>query len=220
MIRRDFLNSLLSSSLLNLLKSEKDADKLINRIEKETIHDPVLGEIPYKLYEYQKNIIRQICENDRVIFLKARQIGMTTLLDAYARHTDIDYKHNAPECINGLHTVNEKYVLRSWYKYYTENQIIAQEINFFKPQMHTFTISFKEIITRSEKEKIIIAGSVDPHGNMKWAKANAKRYGFKFFTYTINDCKHEWDYKKIKRFDDIKHTQNKQIWSEEMECNL
>lgn len=209
MIRRDFLTTLLSSSLFNLFKFESDADKLIGKIEKETLFDPVLGEIPFKLYEYQKKIIRQICENDKVIFLKARQIGITTLLDSYARHTDIDYKSNA-----------KRAAPRAYNTYFSENKIIAQEINFIKPQIHTNLISFKEIIAKSEKEKIIIAGSVDPYGNMKWAKDNAKKYGFKFFTYTINDCKHEWDAKKIERLNYLKSSRIYQIWAEEMECKL
>lgn len=209
MIRRDFLTTLLSSNLFNLFKFESDADKLIGKIEKETIYDSFLGDVPFKLYEYQKNIIRQICENDKVIFLKARQIGITTLLDAYARHTDIDYKSNAK------HAAPRAYK----YTYFSENQAIAEEINF-EPRRWQPN-AFKKIINNLEKkEKIVIAGSVDPYGNMKWAKDNAKKYGFKFFTYTINDCKHEWDAKKIERLNYLKSLVTYPIWAKEMECKL
>lgn len=40
--------------------------------------------IPFKLYPYQKEILKDIHENDRLIIVKCRQLGMTTLLAGYA----------------------------------------------------------------------------------------------------------------------------------------
>ena len=55
--------------------------------ERQTILHPVKGEIPFKLYPFQKQILKEIHENDFAIFIKARQIGMTYLLCAYAAWT-------------------------------------------------------------------------------------------------------------------------------------
>jgi hypothetical protein len=46
------------------------------------IQHPVKGSIPFKLYPYQKDVIRGLIDNRKNIILKARQLGITTVTAA------------------------------------------------------------------------------------------------------------------------------------------
>lgn len=62
-----------------------DPEEIIRWIESyyTVVSDAGLGLIPFKLYEFQKDVIRQLEGHREVIILKARQLGMTELMAAW-----------------------------------------------------------------------------------------------------------------------------------------
>ena len=48
------------------------------------IQHPTKGKIPFHLYPYQEDSLQEFQENDRVIILKSRQLGISTLIAGYA----------------------------------------------------------------------------------------------------------------------------------------
>ena len=51
------------------------------------IQHPTKGKIPFKLYPYQEELTNDMQENDRVIILKSRQLGISTLSAGYSLWT-------------------------------------------------------------------------------------------------------------------------------------
>jgi hypothetical protein len=51
------------------------------------IQHPTKGKIPFKLFPYQEELTHDIQENDRVIILKSRQLGISTLSAGYSLWT-------------------------------------------------------------------------------------------------------------------------------------
>lgn len=48
------------------------------------IQHPTKGKIPFHLYPYQEDSLQQFQDNDRIIILKSRQLGISTLIAGYA----------------------------------------------------------------------------------------------------------------------------------------
>jgi len=65
-----------------LLKCKSSAKYFIN--EYCHIEHPIKGIIPFKLWDFQKDVITNFSEKRFVILLKSRQIGISTLVAAYA----------------------------------------------------------------------------------------------------------------------------------------
>ena len=51
------------------------------------IQHPERGKIPFKLFPYQEELTRDMEENDRVVILKSRQLGISTLSAGYSLWT-------------------------------------------------------------------------------------------------------------------------------------
>lgn len=64
------------------IKSAKSAAYFMKRYC--TIQHPVKGKIPFHLYEYQEGALVDFQNNDRMIILKSRQLGISTLIAGYA----------------------------------------------------------------------------------------------------------------------------------------
>ena len=47
------------------------------------IQHPVRGRIPFLLYEFQEDVLESLADNDYTVILKARQLGLTTLIAGY-----------------------------------------------------------------------------------------------------------------------------------------
>ena len=48
------------------------------------IQHPTKGKIPFHLYPYQEDTLCDFQENDRIVILKSRQLGISTLIAGYA----------------------------------------------------------------------------------------------------------------------------------------
>jgi hypothetical protein len=177
----------------NLFKKRTELEDLYAYLESHTILDPMRGEVPFKLYPYQKQILKHIHENDRVLIVKARQIGMTTLLAGYIRWLDSPlYVYHGPndslercfdkEYYNNFRQPNE----RRSHKFYC----VFDECNF-----KTVPLPYVPI---KSVEKLIIAGTPDTKGHLKWVVDRKDEIGLKVFRYSVYDCHPMWDKKSIK----------------------
>lgn len=78
-----FIGSALAS-VFQPSTTNPELEDLYSFLESKTVLHPSRGKVPFKLYPFQKEILKHIHENDKLIIVKARQIGMTTLLAGYA----------------------------------------------------------------------------------------------------------------------------------------
>ena len=65
-----------------ILKSGKDPSYFINNYAK--ITHPLKGLVPFKTYDYQKDILKDFEDHRFNIVLKSRQLGISTLSACYA----------------------------------------------------------------------------------------------------------------------------------------
>ena len=50
------------------------------------VQHPKRGKIPFDLYQFQEDALREICNHRYVIILKSRQMGISTLMAAFGLH--------------------------------------------------------------------------------------------------------------------------------------
>jgi hypothetical protein len=169
---------------------DRELDDLYDYLESHTIYHPVRGEIPFKLYPFQKQILRQIHENDRVVFVKSRQIGMTTLLTGYYRWCDatdglyrtfrLAPRNDVLRTLNGYTPILRKVP-----------RVEKLEINDEPYYIDRFGVG--------SSGKIIVAATVDPDGRLKRLIDNQHTLKFKVFTYPASECFPMWNADSICR---------------------
>lgn len=172
----------------NFLKKKTELEDLYDYLESHTILHPTRGNIPFKLYPHQKEILKNIHENDRVVIVKSRQIGVTTLLAGYMkwRYGLYNYRY-----MSGSFEMNK----------YFENTISK----FSNVKKHSDGIcsvydeyNYRKIpIMPGGIEKIIITGTPDSKGNLKHLVDWKDFFGLKVFTYSAYNCYPMWDREQI-----------------------
>lgn len=172
----------------NFLKKKTELEDLYDYLESHTILHPIRGNIPFKLYPHQKKILKHIHENDNVVIVKARQIGMTTLLAGYLSWRCGKYNYRY---MTGSHEMNKDFeYLKSKFlnvrKHGDSICCVYDEYNYSKIP-----------IMPGGVEKIIIAGTPDYTGNLKHLVDWKDFFGLKVFTYSAYDCYPMWDKKRI-----------------------
>ena len=192
--RRKFINvgtlSLGISALpiCNFLKKKTELEDLYDYMESHTVLHPLKGEVPFKLYPHHKRILKNIHENDKVVIVKARQIGMTTLLAGYMRwrYGLYNYRYFSGSFERNNHFENK--IAKFSNVKIPDNSIccVCDEYNLFKIP----------IIPEGVK-KVIITGTPDYNGNLKYIVDRKDLFGFKVFTYSAHDCYPMWDKNKI-----------------------
>jgi hypothetical protein len=150
--------------------AKTEMEDLYSFIENKTITHPNLGEVPFTLYPFQKEILKQIHENDKIVIVKCRQMGMTTLLAGYAAWLS----NRRPTLIinGGLWRTREwseklmdRFGAKNGYSNYNE------ETDYFKLQVwdevnHDYGISWGNDFQVPLNEKIIVAGTPDKQRNL------------------------------------------------------
>jgi len=68
--------------LVELVKCSEDPVYFINNYC--FLNDPILGKIPFKLYDFQEAAVRALHENRLTLLMQGRQTGKTCVLAAYA----------------------------------------------------------------------------------------------------------------------------------------
>lgn len=174
----------------NFVKRKSELEDLYSYLESHTILTPLKGKVPFKLYPHQKKILKHIHENDKVVIVKARQIGMTTLLAGY-----LQWRNGLYDCHTCSLDMNE----------YFEQA----KTNFFRNQKRKdfdYCFAYDEYNYKGipipytpikNVEKLIIVGTPDRNGNLKYVVDNKDRFGLKVFTYSAYDCYPMWDRDKI-----------------------
>ena len=67
--------------LKEIVKAGKDPNYFINNYAK--ISHPMHGLIPFKLYDYQEELVKDFNDHRFNVILKARQLGISTISAAY-----------------------------------------------------------------------------------------------------------------------------------------
>ena len=198
----------------------KELTELYKYVESYCLLDPVNGNIPFKLYPYQKKILKAIHENDKLLIVKARQIGMTNLLAAYAAwlsnktptcisvypsftNYQRDFKTRLDKfgAINGYENPN-KYTKYHVLRYFDES-LFKQELSWGR--------GFKDF----PNQKTIVCNSIDSNGHVK--EFIEKHTDWKILYYPYNKCKDAFKYRDIKS---IKKTIGETSWKREFECKF
>lgn len=170
----------------NFLKKKTELEDLYDYLESHTILHPTRGNIPFKLYPHQKEILKNIHENDRVVIVKSRRIGVTTLLAGYLRwSSNYNFEYNS---------VNENMERHFIEKYYSFNEN-KSDIN--KRCCVYDEFNFKTIPLPHLTNKTIIVGTPDHKGNLKFVVDRKDFFGLKVFTYSAYDCYPMWDREQI-----------------------
>lgn len=166
------------------IKTNTEVDDLYRYLESKTINTPIQGVIPFKLYPFQKDILKAIHENDRLVIVKCRQIGMTTLLAGYAAWLS----HQKNIC-DPYHSCNRDMFcyyrdLTNRFDYIGNGGIAAPPrpylyspdfmLSYFDEINYTFrywnpTQIIQDNVLNGYKmtKKIVISGSVDSDGQMR-----------------------------------------------------
>jgi hypothetical protein len=106
--------SALSAPFLSFGKSPviPELQDLYNFIESKQIYNPVNKLMPFKLFPFQKQILKEIHENQFILFIQARQIGMTSLIAGYTAWIQnklgdkANYYNISPNCDTMRHFVS------------------------------------------------------------------------------------------------------------------
>lgn len=140
---------------------------------------PLQQSIPFKLPQFQKDILRDIHIHDKLVIVKSRQIGMTTLLAAYTAwkisknpnfyvtYAGIEYRkeNDRWDRLIGSFLSGQK-----WKPVGPSQLEILDEYNFryLPARFINRDIWIRDCLRKSiPNPKYIIAGSVDPDGNLK-----------------------------------------------------
>jgi len=230
MQRRDFLKTsalssglFLSNNLFNNSHQPKDIDLIIDAIEKQASlsYVPVSSESPkvFKLYDFQKEIIRNIYENEQVIIIKSRQIGMSTILRAIVEinekqfvnsskyHFDLKYYLGLRHDRNIFRRVGDESSVKNISKGEKAMGVIDENIAVICNPSALMPLPYI---------KTVIAGSIDGQGRMKWVYDNAEKYGYKVFVYPYYKTTPSLE----RCFLYFKKNLSKKHWQQEFECKF
>lgn len=226
MDRRDFLKSgfLFSGLLANrtpFLNHNDDIDLITDALEKQaslSFSSPAV----FKFSSIQKELIRNIYENEKILIVKSRQMGMSTILRAV---NELDERQLALH--SSLHFNAKHYCDFTWHTYpshakafnlvsgvdeeLSNAQIILDDYNCY-PTRHRYRNLFQSVIERQNIKHCVIAGSIDNYGNMKWAYDNAERYGYKIFVYPYD--------KTNFKMENLAVDMTQEAWRREFECKF
>lgn len=195
MTRRDFIKitalGLGGSGLVSwdLFKKKSELEDLYAYLESHLLY-PRGGKVPFKLYPFQKQILKQIHENDKVVIVKARRIGMTTLLAGYMKWKSGLYQYDSCNFQMNRHfnqTLSE---------FRENNKRVDQKFHMIYDEYNHKNIPLPYIRIRNI-EKLIIVGTPDVKGNLKYIIDNKDKIGIKVFTYSAYNCYPMWDRKMI-----------------------
>lgn len=206
MERRSFLGSFLGvGAFLGLgalprVCAGDDVDRLCDALEAYARR----GMPTFRLYGHQRRMARQIVENDRVVFVKAQQTGMTTLLNLIRDFCSQD----------SVGTPKQRAMFGGMIAFDEPSKEITSA-----PATHTVETKSVHIVemkgARPSGPKVVIAGSVSE--GMRLVVDRAEGLGFKVFRYPIHECSEHMDMERIRAaYSAIPRVH----WEREMECRF
>jgi hypothetical protein len=191
--------------------------ELYNYIENRCLLDPVNGKIPFKLHPYQKRILKAIHDNNTLIIVKCRQIGMTNLLAAYAaaisrmNYINIEYvSHNRISRKNFFKRLVGFGYITPPKNINCPTYFLYDEANFNR---NLYDNDITDNMDSYRGDKFIFCGSVDKYGLMAGMIAGSPHWKHMIFPYS--KCKDAFSFRNMK---DIKDSIGKECWAREFEC--
>jgi len=212
---------------------QSELDDLYSYIESTKIYTPD-GIVPFKLFPFQKEILKHIHENDRVFIIKARQIGMTSLLAGYTNWTFKKKKLQLTYLAPSTYSANDFYnrTTRSKPLEIAKDDeyrlVMMDEMNFDNDVYHgiplicDYMAMFDEFVFGSDVwkvpphpagGKVIVAGSIDNYGIMEDAFGLAYARKWKLLCYPATRCQPLWNDDRIQRY---KRNVEKKYWKNEL----
>lgn len=193
-------------------------------LESKTIQHPIRGTIPFKLYKFQKELLTDMYDNQRLLIIKCRQIGASTLLAGY-----IAWRFNRTgtvAVINSLKRVcaEELFKRVQWFepdypRLYTDGRGLRASLYVYdewnynkdcgKPYDHLRFL---------QPGQHIITGTVDKKGKLHElckTLCSTPTRPFEVKWVPVSACKELWPAKRIK---DTKLQLTPEQWRQEMEC--
>lgn len=171
----------------NFFRRRTELEDLYAYLESHTVRNPFEGNVSFKLYPYQKEILKNIHENDKVVIVKARQIGMTTLLAGYLSWRNDPYRY---------YTINEG-MAKDFKEIFDRFVKQSDKGKFDKPCHVLDEANLDRIPLPHLTNKTIIVGTPDGFGNLKFVVDRKNLFGLKVFTYSANDCFPMYNEKKL-----------------------
>lgn len=192
-----------------------ELDDLYRYVESKTVNHPIHGQIPYKLLPYQREILKAIHENDNLIIVKGRQIGMTTMLAAYASWLS----HRRP--IWHYYGGCNRWCDRDY------NQLIQRfDPAEFDMKSGAFQLCFHDErhyhcrsmgIPTHPNRKNVVCGTIDKEGVLKKFIDHSAQSDWKVLYYPVSKCRGAWDSGRIAR---VRPYSTNREWAREMECQF
>ena len=212
-----------------VIKPPSELDDLYAYLESKTVQHPIKGVIPYKLLPYQKEILKTIHENDRVIIVKARQIGMTTMLAGY--YAWRSQKDNPKITLSTDRRVTKtdflkrvKYFNPKISKPYKFHHTDVNSVNIYDEYQFSsdfgsdhsfhFDLYFTHLLSPG---KHIFAGSVDKEGKLRNIvyELTGRENPYKVHFYPVSRCQGSWDDERIDR---VRPHYTIEEWQRDFDC--
>lgn len=192
-------------------------------LESKNIHHPMYGVIPFRLYPFQKKMLQAIHENDRLLIIKGRQVGASTLLMGY--YAWRFQRDGSAAVINSIKDVcaRELYKTAQWFepeihRLYTDGRGLHAALNFYdewnynqncgKPYDHVRFL---------QPGKHIITGTVDRQNKLYnlYAELTGRENGYRVIWFPVRWCQGLWTTRRIQN---SKPYYEPEQWRTEMEC--
>ena len=175
-------------------------------LESKTIKQyAIWDDIPFKLYPFQKEILKTIHENDKVVIVKARQIGGTTLLSGYGAWADTTNRGlYLPFCSSSCMYEHFSRLGRSFGRY-SSGKYVGLMLDEYNYSPH-----FENVIKNSDLskhcKKLIVVGTPDKQGRLK--KFVDTHPEFKVVYYPVTKCPELYPISRIASYETYVGKQN------------
>lgn len=192
-------------------------------LESKTILHPIHGRIQFKLFPYQMEFLKEVHENDRLLIIKGRQIGATTMLAGY--YAWRFQREGVAAVINSIKMDCTKDFYRKvqWFepdvhRLYTDGRGLRAALNFYdewnynqncgKPYDHVRFL---------QTGKHIITGTVDQQNKLYnlVVELTGRENPYRVVWFPVSRCHGAWDYK---RRSSVRPYFTDRQWRMEMEC--
>lgn len=203
MNRRNFLKTTSGAiASLPFVPSLLGEDKLSDELQDlySFLESKQLNGKPFKLYPFQKQILKNIHENNRLVIVKARQIGMTTLLGGY--NSWFENKNKCVIIYKPLYNENFIYYDRI-YRSFSDKLEVGPVKGLFYDEYNWRGKFYDEMEDNDNfvtGGKIVIVGTPDPEGRLK--KFVDTHTDYVVAHYPAYKCKPKWNYRKMSDYYD------------------
>lgn len=208
MNRRSFLTRMgaavgaLFTAPLVACKLNTELEDLYSYVESQEIYSFIEGYIPFKLYPFQKDILRLIHENERLVIVQGRQIGMTNLAAVYAAWAS-HRKNQRPDIKSFRYEMKQEFI-RKYDQFNGRRGRPAGRTIYFYDNANYKPGGLHSAFFDSRFDKTIVYGTPDPQKVLKkFVSENSDMHEpFKVVHYPLWKCKGLWTPERIHNISD------------------